>query len=337
MTEPIRIEERSVAEVLGGIGSYTVCTNDPPWSFVAARVAPAARVIVVKSMELEHLESLVSGEPDSETVVGLGGGSAIDTAKFVAWKTGKRLIQIPSITSVDAGFTDAIGVRSDGRVRYVGRVLPQFVALDVDLVRSAPKRMNRSGVGDVLSCHTGLWDWRFAVERGEGVPWDAAAASLGRQLLVELDEHAEAINAVTPEAVRWLASAYQRIGAACSALRHSRFEEGSEHFLAYAYEHRTNAHPLHGELIAMCVVAMCTLQDNAADWARSVVARCGVTANPADLGVTHDDFVAALQSLADYVERERLDYSIANARTIDARNAERLWMAVQTLPRQAHT
>ncbi len=45
------------------------------------------------------------------TVVGLGGGSALDTAKFIAWKTGKRLIQIPSITSVDAGFTDAIGVR----------------------------------------------------------------------------------------------------------------------------------------------------------------------------------------------------------------------------------
>ena len=67
-------------------------------------------------------------------------------------------------------------------------MLPQYVVLDIDLVCSAPKRMNRSGVGDVLSCHTGLWDWRFAVDRGEGVPWDAAAASLGRQLLVELAE-----------------------------------------------------------------------------------------------------------------------------------------------------
>jgi len=334
MTVPIRIEERSVVEVLGGIGSYTVCVNDPPWSSVAARVAPPARVIVVKSMELDHLESLVSSEPDSETVVGLGGGSAIDTAKFVAWKTGKRLIQIPSITSVDAGFTDAIGVRTKGRVRYIGRVLPQYVALDIDLVRSAPERMNRSGVGDVLSCHTALWDWRFAVDRSEGVPWDADAASLGRQLLAELDERAEAINAITPDAVRWLASAYQRIGAACSALRHSRFEEGSEHFLAYAYEHRTNGHPLHGELIALCVVAMCTLQDNAPEWARSVVKRTGVTANPADLGVTRDDFVGALRSLHDYVERERLDYSIVNARTIDARTAERLWVAVQTVSRQ---
>ena len=332
--DPIRIVERAVADVLGGIGTYTICVNDPPWSAVAARVAEPSRVIEVKSMELDHLESLLAGEPDSDVVVGLGGGSAIDTAKFVAWKTGKPLIQIPSITSVDAGFTDAIGVRSDGRVRYIGRVLPQYVVLDIDFVRSAPPHMNRSGIGDILSCHTGLWDWRFAVDRGYGVAWDETAAALGRQLLKELDGRIDEINEVTADAVRWIASAYQRIGAACSALRHSRFEEGSEHFLAYAYEHRTNSHPLHGELIAMCVVAMSTLQDNEPEWVRRVVVRSGITANPADLGVTRDDLVGALTSLADYVERERLDYSIVNSRTIDARTAERLWDAVQTLPAQ---
>ena len=330
----IPIEERSVREVLGGIGRYTVCVNEPPWSSVAPHVPQPARVIDAWVMDVEHLEGLLADEPDSDTVVGIGGGSALDTAKFIAWKTGKRLIQVPSITSVDAGFTHAIGVRSDGRVKYIGRIMPQYVVLDIDLVRSAPPRLNRSGIGDILSCHTGLWDWRFAVERGHGVPWDTDAAALGRALLDELAAHVDEIFAVTPGAVRWLASAYQRIGAACGVLRHSRFEEGSEHFLGYAYEQRTGAHPMHGELIAMCVVAMSTLQANDPDWARDIVVRSGVRANPVDLGISRDDFVGSLLALPTYVEGESLDYSIVNAGVVDAATATRLWECVRTLPRQ---
>ena len=331
----IALEERSAVEVLGGIGRYTACVNEPPWSSIAPHVPSPQRVIDAWVMDIGHLEGLLAEEGDSDTVVGIGGGSALDTAKFVAWKCGKRLIQIPSITSVDAGFTDAIGVRDAGRVKYIGQIVPEFVVLDVDLVRSAPKRLNRAGIGDILSCHTGLWDWRYATRHRRGVPWDEAAAALGRQLLAELEENVDEINDVTRNAVRWLASAYRRIGAACSALRHSRFEEGSEHFLGYAYEHRTGAHPLHGELIALCVVAMSTLQGNAADWARDIVVRSGVRANPEELGISRDDFIGALLDLREYVLRENLDYSIVDAGTIDAATALRMWDAVRSLPQAA--
>ena len=323
----IPLEEHAVADVLGGLGSFTLCTDDPPWTALAPRLPAPARLIVARNVDLAHLESLLAGEPESTVVVGLGGGSALDTAKFVAWKTGKRLVQIPSITSVDAAFTDAIGVRTDRMVKYVGNVLPERVVLDVELVRSAPPRLNRAGIGDVLSCHTALHDWRLAVARGAGPAWNDAAARLGETLLRELAEYADAVRAVTPEAVRWLASAYRRIGATCSALGHSRFEEGSEHFFAYAYEHRTGARPLHGELVAMAVVALSSLQRNGCDFVRDTVRRSGICAHPGDLGIERADFIATLLTLGDFVVRERLDYSIVDEAPIDADIAEQLWVA----------
>ena len=340
--------EAPLAEVLAGAGRYTLCANDPPWSRIAAGLPAPARLIHAGDMTLGALEALLRAEPDSanpdaaslaaamfdcDTVVGLGGGSAMDTAKFIAWKTGKPLLQVPSITSVDAAFTDAIGVRVDGRVRYIGNILPQSVVLDIALVQSAPKHMNRAGMGDVLSCHTGLWDWQLAVLHGRGVPWHDEAAALGQTLLRELDAAAEDISAVSAGGVRWLASAYRRIGAACAQLRHSRFEEGAEHFLAYAYEHQTGAHPLHGELIALCVFAMSSLQGNKAQLVRRVIKRSGVRAHPADLDIDEADFVRALTGMQDYVQREALDFCIAHVRPIDAQLAAETWQLVQSLPR----
>ena len=333
--DPFPLVEATLAGTLEGLGSVVLVVNDPPWSRLEHEVPRPASVVVAWNMDIDHLEKVAAFEPDGDVVVGLGGGTAMDTAKFLAWRSGRPLVQVPSITSVDAGFTDAVGVRVDGNVRYVGKVRPERVVLDLDLVRSAPPHLNRAGVGDIVSCATGLFDWRLASGGGIGHRWDEDLAGLGNALLVELGRHAGEIARVSPDGVRFLARSYRSIGAACAGAGHSRFEEGSEHFWAYAYESLTGAHPVHGEIIAFAVVVMSQIQGNEAERWRDLIAECRVRAHPDDIGITRDDFDRTFAALKGYVRALDLDHSIIDEVDLGPATVADAWEFARGLPRQA--
>jgi len=333
---PFDVAERSAVDTLRQLGPYLVAANDPPWSALATDVPAPTSTIIAGDMELATLDVHVdrtSGD-GAEVVVGLGGGTALDTAKYLAWTRGVPLVQIPTITSVDAGFTDAVGIRDGGHVRYLGTVVPEVVVLDIDLIRRAPPRLNRAGIGDILSCHTGLYDWRAAVDAGHPPDWNQDAADLGRTLLDELDASLTDVAEVTPGGVRFLADAYRRIGAACAALGHSRFEEGSEHFWAYAHEHATGTRYVHGELISFAVVAIAALQDNDPEWARRIVAESHAVAHPDDLGITRTQFVDTVVDLRRYARSQQLDVGIADLRELSAADADAAYDVAASLPRR---
>jgi glycerol-1-phosphate dehydrogenase [NAD(P)+] len=289
-----------VADLVRREGNGMVCTMPEPWDLVRKQLDWRPEALhMVSDMAMETLEALEPGLPDCRVVYGIGGGSAADTAKFVAIKKQCRLVMVPTIISVDAFFTDAVGVRIDGRVRYIGQVWADVVAVDYDLIGKAPERLNRAGCADLLSIHTALHDWKLAAEAGEA-RYDEAIAAQARACLDRVKAAADEIGRVSQRGIDTIIDEYVDEVRFCTEFGGARPEEGSEHLFVYNYEFRTGKHMAHGELVGTGLYALSVIQGNDPDGIRDVMDRCRLAFRPKDNGITRDDLVDTLRTLNDF-------------------------------------
>jgi len=319
---PLEIGHGLIERVSESLPPYIAFVAPEAWNLAGARLRRAPRQ-VVEAGELEHryLDELATSVSGVEAVVGLGGGSALDTAKFVAWRAGLPLWQFPSVASVDAVFTRPAAVREERRVRYVGSVAPRLVAADIGLLTAAPPALNRAGVGDILSCHTALHDWRLAQGDPKAPSLDDELVELSLRLVDGLRRHADAIAAVDQRGLTFILEAYREEGAVGDAVGHSYFEEGSEHYLAYCFERLTGRHVVHGELITLGVLAMVVAQENAVEETAKLVGSLGVRCLPSELDISFAVLDEVLKSLPAYCADEGFPLSVAHTLSDETRAA----------------
>jgi len=300
------------AELAKRHGPPVVIAHPEPWASLAGDFgAEPAAVVMVESLERSYLEGLVRDLP-AGPIIGIGGGSAMDAAKWVHWRRTLPLWQVPSLPSVNACFTHMVAVRDETGVHYSADAIPEMVFVDFDLMREAPAHLLRGGIGDVFTCHTARWDWEYAVARGHDPAWDEFAAAESLRIIAQLRELAPAIHDLTDDGLRGLMELHRLIGKMCDDYGHARFEEGSEHFFAYCFEFVNGHTIMHGEIGSLGVLIMSALQGNRPELAREIVGRAGVRHRPEDLGITWDEIDAALRALPEFVARENHWYSIAN-------------------------
>jgi glycerol-1-phosphate dehydrogenase [NAD(P)+] len=285
--------------------------------------ARARTVLHAVSLERSRLERLSADWPGAPAIVGIGGGVVMDSAKWLAHATGAPLVLAPSIVSADACVTNSIAVRDGGRVVYTGFVEAQRVVVDVDLVRRAPARLNRAGVGDLLSIHTALWDWSAGERAGRGTV-DVGIARRAAEVLDSVDRIADGLRDVSDQALRAIMAGYAEINDMTMALGHPQMEEGSEHYLGYLIEHQTGRSFVHGELVTLGVLLMSSLQGNDTARARSIADRCGVLWRPEDLGLSAEVLSRALLALHAYVRESGFAHSVADERPLDREDVGRL-------------
>ncbi|MGH2493581.1 MAG: iron-containing alcohol dehydrogenase [Ktedonobacteraceae bacterium] len=327
MHPPIQYGRRILSETLYSTRqslharSYIILTQPEAWEAAREQFndVDSSRVIYLRSMEYEQLKSMELALPATDLVMGVGGGQAMDAAKYIAWQRKLPLILAPTIVSVDAAVTNTIAVREGQRVRYTGFVVADAIPVDFAVICQAPAALNRAGIGDLLSIHTALWDWQHA-----GHNFDEAVAAQVATILEELDARAASIAVCEDEALRFIMQSYVQENTLCLQVGSSQPEEGSEHFLGYNLEYITRRGYVHGQLICLCVYAMARLQRNRPAWVRSLIERAACPWRLRDLGITRQDFTQALLSLQHYAAAEHFPPGVITSRPITREFAEQL-------------
>ena len=302
------------------LGTYVVTTMEIPWNIIKNDLGKSPeKVINVISVEKQWIEDQIKELPEFDTIVGIGGGMAIDVAKYISWKLNKKLVSIPTILSVDAFTTPAAGVRVNHDVEYLGIASPNPLIIDYDLLRSAPKELNIAGVGDLFSIHTASFDWQYANSRGKSeYPFSQNAVDNGKKILEFIYDNIGNIKENNDNGLRSIVEAYISLNTICLPIDHFRIEEGSEHYLFYELEERLKRSFIHGNIIGLGIYLLSRLQKNDPLFITEMMDNSGLIYHPNSMNIKREDLRESLLTLKNYVKsKDKLWFTIIDDSNID--------------------
>jgi glycerol-1-phosphate dehydrogenase [NAD(P)+] len=236
-------------------------------------------------------DEMKSGHYDA--VVGLGGGKIIDCAKFAAARIGLPLVAVATNLSHDGLCSPVATLDNDaGRGSY-GVPNPIAVVIDLDVIREAPVRFVRAGIGDAVSNVSAIADWRLAErERGEAV--DGVAVTFARIAATSIVHREDGIE--DDGFLIALAEALVLSGLAMAIAGSSRPCSGGDHEILHAIDVLFPGTANHGELAGAASLFTSFLREDhgLAQGIDACLRRHDLPRTPGDLGLTEEQFVEAV-------------------------------------------
>jgi len=196
----------------------------------------------VKEASVEETVRLLGTVPSScKVLIGVGGGKALDVAKYTASLAGLPYFAVPTSLSNDGFCSPRASLTLEGKRRSLPTGLPEAVVVDLAVCQRAPRTLWHSGVGDLCSKFTAVSDWKLASHRRR-VPVNDLAALMSDASVFQFMANPES----DEQGMRLLATALMLNGVAMEIAGSSRPASGSEHLISHALDMSGARQRLHG-------------------------------------------------------------------------------------------
>ncbi len=196
-------------------------------------IFPASPLLVPDEAAVSAIEQSIS--PDTDTLVGIGGGTINDLCKYVAYKHGLYYIYVATAPSMDGYASDGAALIQNGMKVTVKTQPPRVLICDTNILKNAPLELIRAGVGDILGKFSCLNDWLLAAHI-KGEYFCRAIYDRVMETAVRVADSADSIIARDAEGIALLTHALIQVGIEMSYAGSSRPASGSEHHMAHFFE-----------------------------------------------------------------------------------------------------
>lgn len=283
----------------------------------------------VPASTIENVEKVVevSKEYGVDGIIGLGGGKAIDVAKYSAKKLGKPFISFPTAPSHDGIASPFASIKGIGEVKSVEAMTPIAVFVDMDYMIRSPRRLLIAGVGDLIAKFTAVLDWRLA-HLLHNEYYAEYAASLAIHSAKHVISSWQRIRGGTIDSYRIVVEGLISSGVAMCIAGSTRPASGSEHLFSHALDMVAGYPALHGEQVGVGTIMMAYLHGKNWRRIRYILKALGAPTSAKGLGVSREKVIEAL-TIAHKIRPER--YTILGKDGLSIEAAENLAMMTKVI------
>lgn len=255
---------------------------------------------------IEELVTLAFSLPnETQAVIGIGGGKVIDAAKYCGFLLDLPFISVPTSASSDGFSSASASLLVHNRRKSVPAKMAYGIIVDTQIIQSAPVKFIYSGIGDMVSKITALYDWKFEAEHGHGQVNDFSEMIAKKAVNSFVRAPFEHIQ--EPLFLRELLNSLAMSGIANEVAGSSAPTSGSEHLISHALDKMLEHPQLHGIQVGIATYLMSVVQNHRYKRVDAIFTKTGFWDYVETIHMRREDFEKAID-LAPTIKPFRYTY-----------------------------